>query len=64
MALWIMEGMGRATWNEYEFLMSEHVSGKRKNSAKGEGLYYSGIWQELVINESEDLMEWVKKIIR
>lgn len=59
-----MEGMGRATWNEYEFLMSEHVSGKRKNSAKGEGLYYSGIWQELVINESEDLMEWVKKIIR
>ena len=59
-----MEGMGRATWNEYEFLMPEHLSDNRKNSAKGKGLYYCGIWQEMVVYESEGLIEWVKDIIR
>ena len=58
-----MEGKGRATWNEYEFLKPEHVYGNKKNSAKGEGLYYSGIWQELVVFESEGLLDWVKGIL-
>ncbi|MCH5339779.1 MAG: hypothetical protein J1E03_13435, partial [Acetatifactor sp.] len=58
-----MEGRGRATWNEYPFLMPEHVYGNKKNSAKGSGLYYSGIWQELVVYESEDLIKWAKKLI-
>lgn len=58
-----MNGKVRATWNEYPFLMPEHIYGNRKNSAKGEGLYYSGIWQELVVSESEGLLEWVKKVI-
>ncbi len=56
-------GKGRATWNEYDFLMPEHVYGNKKNSAKGEGLYYAGIWQELVVYESKGLIEWVKQII-
>ena len=59
-----MEGKPRATWNAYPFLLLEHIYGQRKNSANGTGLYYSGIWQELVINESDGLIEWVKKIIR
>lgn len=58
-----MEGRGRATWNEYSFLMPEHVYGNKKNSAKGGGLYYSGIWQELVVYESEDLIKWAKKLM-
>lgn len=58
-----MEGKGRATWNEYEFLMPEHIYGNKKNSAKGKGLYYSGIWQELVVFESEGLLDWVKGIL-
>ena len=58
-----MEGKGRATWNEYEFLKPEHVYGNKKNSAKGEGLYYCGIWQELVVHESDGLLEWVKGIL-
>ena len=58
-----MEGKGRATWNEYDFLMPEHVYGNKKNSAKGEGLYYCGIWQELVVFESDGLLEWVRKIL-
>ncbi|WP_027215232.1 hypothetical protein [Butyrivibrio fibrisolvens] len=58
-----MEGMSRAKWNEYEFLMPEHVYGNKKNCAKGKGLYYAGIWQELVVNESEALLDWVKSVI-
>ena len=58
-----MEGKGRATWNNYSFLGPEHVYGHKKNSAKDGGLYYAGQWQELIVYESEGLMEWVKKII-
>ena len=58
-----MEGKGRATWNEYEFLKPEHIYGNKKNSAKGEGLYYCGIWQELVVYESDGLLEWIKGIL-
>ena len=58
-----MEGMGRATWNEYEFLMPDHIADNRKNSAKGKGLYYCGIWQELVVYESEALIDWVREIL-
>ncbi len=58
-----MEGMTRGTWNEYDFLMPGHIYPKKKNSAKGKGIYYSGIWQELVVDESEGLMQWVKKIL-
>jgi len=58
-----MEGCNRGTWNEYEFLMPQHVYGNKKNSAKGKGLYYSGIWQELVVDESPELMKWVTSIL-
>ena len=59
-----MDGKPRATWNAYPFLLPEHIYGKRKNRATGAGLYYCGIWQELVINESDGLVNWVKSIIR
>jgi len=58
-----MEGMGRATWNEYEFLMPEHLYGKKKNCAKDKGIYYAGIWQEQVVFESEGLIDWVKQVL-
>lgn len=45
------------------FLMPKHVYGNKKNSAKGSGLYYSGKWQELVVYESEGLINWAKKLI-
>ncbi|MBQ7568205.1 hypothetical protein IJT17_05295 [bacterium] len=57
------ENCSRATWNALPFLMPEHVSDNRKNSAEGDGLYYSGIWQELVIKESDGLLDWVKSIL-
>ena len=43
--------------------MPEHVYGNRKNAAKGDGLYYAGIWQELVIEESDGLLDWAKSLI-
>ncbi len=58
-----MEGMRRGTWNEYKFLMPEYLYGKKKNCAKGKGIYYAGIWQEQVIFESEGLIDWVKQVV-
>lgn len=58
-----MAGKSRGTWNPLSFLMPEHVYGNKKNSSRNGGLYYSGIWQELVINESNGLNEWAKSII-
>lgn len=53
----------RAVWNEYPFLMPKHIVANVKNSAKRRGLYYAGIWQEMVVLESPGLMEWVNTII-
>lgn len=58
-----MENMPRGTWTAKPFLMPEHVYGNRKNAVKGDGLYYAGIWQELVIEESEGLLAWAKSIL-
>lgn len=57
------EGCTRAVWNEYPFLLPEHIMANVKNSARGEGLYYSGIWQELIVDESPGLMDWVIEIL-
>ena len=58
-----MENMPRGTWTAKPFLMPEHVYGNRKNSANGAGLYYAGIWQELVIEESDGLLDWARSLI-
>ena len=57
------EHCSRAVWKEYPFLMPEHIMANVKNSSKGEGLYYAGIWQEMVVLDSPGLMEWVKKVL-
>lgn len=58
-----MKDHNRGTWKENDFLLPKYIYGNKKNSAKGEGLYYSGIWQEMVVYESRELLEWVKSII-
>ena len=58
-----LNGCNRGTWKELPFLMPEHIYGNKKNSAQGKGLYYSGIWQELVINDSPGLTEWARSVI-
>lgn len=58
------EGCTPAKWYQREFLMPDCIRGNRKNSGKNDELYYAGQWQELVINESEDLIKWVMEVIR
>ena len=58
-----MKGQNRGTWKEQDFLLPCHVYGNRKNAAKDNGLYYSGIWQELVVLESDGLIDWIKSIL-
>lgn len=56
------EGCTPAKWIQKDFYMPNHVVGNRKNSGKQDELYYKGQWQELVINESDGLMDWLKYI--
>lgn len=58
------KGYSRADWIPYEFLMPENVRGNRKNSSKTGNLYYAGIWQELVFNDSDAILNWAKAIIK
>lgn len=58
-----MPGRSRAVWRGYPFLQPEHLYGRRKNAAVGDGIYYAGIWQELVVYESDGLLDWVKDIL-
>lgn len=62
-----MKNHTRAIWNDLEFLKPEHIhptNGKkiRKNSS-AEGIYYSGIWQELVFDQSDAIQSWAYSII-
>lgn len=60
-----LENHTRSVWKAEDFLRPEHiVRSNRKNSAKSDGLYYAGIWQELVFNESEGLLNWVRNILK
>lgn len=61
------EGDSRSNWNMKDFLAPSagYVYGNKKNSAKTDDtLYYKGIWQELIINESTELLDWVKNILK
>lgn len=58
-------GQTRAKWKKQPFYMPDKVTNaKRKNSDRtGLGLYYSGFWQELVLEENDEATEWAKIII-
>ena len=52
----------KATWHEIPALMPDNISGDRKNSAKGFGIYYQGVWQEIVLKENNISEEWAKSV--
>ena len=61
------ENCTRANWVPHPFLMPEHIIGcKRKNSSKGDALYYQGQWQEIVFdaNNNQGIMDWVKQLLK
>ena len=55
----------KATWEKRAFYDTDTVIGNRKNSSKiANGIYYSGIWQELGLQESKESEDWAKSIIQ
>lgn len=53
----------KATWKTNAVYMPNAIIGNRKNSANDEGLYYSGVWQELGLKETKAAENWAKKMI-
>ena len=43
--------------------MPNAIVNQRKNSAKGAGVYYSGIWQELALKETKRAEQWAMDMI-
>jgi hypothetical protein len=57
-------GKSPATWEKHKFLMPHSIIGNRQNSSKDDdGLYYAGIWQEIVLNPNKEAEKWAKKLI-
>lgn len=64
-----MPGKTKATWKKrkaygvYNINKINNRESKRKNSAKDlEGIYYAGIWQELVLKENLESENWAKSM--
>ena len=59
-----MPGKSKATWKYCKAYDTDNIESNRKNSAKGidEGIYYAGIWQELVLKENRISEEWAKSL--
>ena len=56
-------GRSRGIWKEQPFFADGNLLTKKKNSAKNGGVYYKGRWQELVLQESDELLTWVRMIL-
>ena len=42
----------------------DNIDANRKNSVKnGKGIYYAGIWQELVLKENQLSENWAKSML-
>ena len=58
-----MQGCSMATWREIPALKPENIASKRKNSASSQGVYYKGIWQEMILKENVESEKWAKSIL-
>jgi len=59
-----LENCSMGTWKEIPALMPTNIVSKRKNSANGKGIYYKGIWQEMVLKENDESESWAKNVLR
>ena len=58
-----MPGKTKATWKKEKAYDVDNINEKHKNSAKdSEGIYYAGIWQELVLKENLESENWAKSM--
>ena len=58
-----LSGRSMSIWREIPALMPDNIVSNRKNSAKGGGLYYQGIWQELILKENDKSEKWAKSLL-
>lgn len=59
-----MPGKPKATWKYHEAYALNNIESNRKNSSKdGKGIYYAGIWQELVLKENDISENWAKSML-
>ena len=59
-----LKNSSMATWREIPALMPTNIVSERKNSASGKGIYYKGIWQEMVLKENEESEAWAKSVLQ
>ena len=59
-----LENCSMGTWKEVPALLPSNLISKRKNSAYGKGVYYKGIWQELVLKENDESEAWAKSLLK
>lgn len=59
-----MPGKPKAIWKYCKAYDTDNIESNRKNSEKDidEGIYYAGIWQELVLKENQISEEWAKSL--
>jgi hypothetical protein len=58
-----LDNCSMGTWKETPALMPTNIVTKRKNSANGRGIYYKGIWQEMVLKENEESEAWAMSML-
>jgi hypothetical protein len=56
------KGANKATWTYNPVYAPNAVIGNRKNAVRN-GIYYSGIWQELGLKESSAASRWAKSVV-
>ena len=59
-----MEDRPMGTWKEIPALLPPNLVSTRKNSANGSGVYYKGVWQEMVLRENDESETWAKSVLR
>jgi len=58
-----LENCSMGTWKEIPALIPTNLVSNRKNNATGKGIYYKGIWQEMVLKENYESETWAKSIL-
>ena len=56
------KGSNKATWCNNPVYSPDSIIGRRK-SMSSEGIYYSGIWQELGLKESPAATRWARNVV-
>jgi hypothetical protein len=51
-------------WRENPVLIPHNIASTRKNHVFGHGIYYKGIWREMVLKEKNEFETWAMSVKR